>query len=421
MTNNNELKNNYVKNLFIVFLISVAVHKFNYLNTQLFGINIQNTLGVSLLVFPLIFLILTYYQGIKINRNFKFENSIFVNFIILYVLILFIFGVISGNYFQRAIEELWTACVIYFSYKLSTNAVVWNLFNKKINYLYIIFAFFVYLGIGYTQEILDTGQENNIFEGITTSTEAYNISPILDLWPLLLFFGMYKESKGYKKVLAYLPFFIYIGFQVFFLKRAPTIRALMHFTRGSFLIVLINGASSKGISSLFLLISFIVFSYFLIPNDLSERFKTEDNSRQEEFLGMINQLSGQELIFGKGLGSEYKVSNYGVTERINENNIEVKSSLHIGIGDSILKGGVILFSIILFHFLYVMNLVLKNYKNLNIEEFASFCFLSVFVLFRLIEGGITPGTIFSAFCFGISLGTLEQIPKRLNFERTKYN
>jgi hypothetical protein len=414
-------KANFSAWYFIIFIISVGLHKFNYLNTQLFGFNLQQTVGISLLALPLIFLILAYFSGARDKSIEISRNSEIVNLIFGYTVLLLIYGLVSGNFAQRAVEEFWTACIIYFSYKLGTNTHVWELFKGKLNLVYFIFAIFVFLGTGYSQETLTTNINLEAsFQGVTVATEAYNVSPILDFWPFLLLFGIYGNESIGKRILSYLPFFIYLGFQLFFIKRAPTVRAIAHFAFASIILVYIRGVDKKAVRTLLLLFAFIAFSYFAIPKDLAERFKTEDNARQNELKGMLEQLTPLQLIFGKGLGGEYIADLEGVSERTNNSGAYVKSTLHIGFGDSILKGGLILFSLIFIHFLYVFNLVMKNYKSLTPQEFVSISFLVVFLIFRLIEGGLTPGSIFSAFCYGISFGTLEQIKYRVKVYKSTF-
>jgi hypothetical protein len=163
----------------------------------------------------------------------------------------------------------------------------------------------------------------------------------------------------------------------------------------------------KGVRALSILFLLLFLAYFFLPENLSDRFKTEDKARQNELLNMFSQLTYDEWIFGRGLGGEYHSAKDGIVERINEDGVEVKSTLHIGFGDSILKGGLILFILISLH---GISLIIKNLNRIKLisnEQFVGLAFLITFLLFRLIEGGLTPGSIFNAVLFGMSLGILE--------------
>ena len=151
---------------FIFFVISVGVQKFNYLNFQIFGIDLQEKIGISLLFFPLLFLFLSYYFGSTNKSIDTVQNSFFVNAIFTYTIFLFFFGLISGNYTQRALEELWTALLIYFSYKLAKNKNVWDLFKNRLNPIFYVFSFFVLLGTSYINEnLLSLSNLNNSTSG----------------------------------------------------------------------------------------------------------------------------------------------------------------------------------------------------------------------------------------------------------------
>jgi hypothetical protein len=393
---------------FILFVLSVGIHKCNYLFSQIIGLNFQSIIGITLLSFPLLFLYLSYYFSKDVTPFYS--NSRYVQLIFIYINILLIYGILNGNFVQRAFEEYWTGLIVLLSYKLSNSKAIWNLFEKELIWIYIGFSFLVYIGTGYVQDHLLSGEFENIqFDSITVSSVAYDISPILDFWPFILLLGMSAHKKiGFAKYLHLLPVIIYVLFQFYFLKRAPTIRAVFHFSLGTILLIYYQTtAEKKGIRALAILFVFLFLAYFFLPENLSDRFKTEDKARQNELANMFSQLSYDEWIFGRGLGGEYNSGVDGIYERINQKGVEVKSTLHLGFGDSILKGGLILFSLISLH---GISLIIKNLNRIKLiskEQFAGLGFLITFLLFRFIEGGISPGSIFNAVLFGMSLGVLE--------------
>ena len=132
-----------------------------------------------------------------------------------------------------------------------------------------------------------------------------------------------------------------------------------------------------------------------------EKLKNEDRPN------VFKQIATARELGDLRENSEYHSAKDGIVERINEDGVEVKSTLHIGFGDSILKGGLILFILISLH---GISLIIKNLNRIKLisnEQFVGLAFLITFLLFRLIEGGLTPGSIFNAVLFGMSLGILE--------------
>lgn len=394
-----------------MFVLFVGVHKLNYLWSVAFGFNIQKTLGFTLLVFPILFLILAVHKAVTSNFCSLGVKSFHVKFIICYVLFLLLVGVLRGNYTAKIIDELWTSVIIFLSYKLGAIDFIWELFRRKIIWIYIIFSGFVMLGTQFLQEQLVNGDSSiERFEGVTVATEAYNISPILDFWPVLFLMGLYqKETNVWKNLVSYVPFIIYLLFQLFFLKRAPTARAITYFVVGILFLAYIRRSGLGSLGLIFTLMMGVFLFYQYLPENLVERFKSEDSSRQNELLRMLNDLNVLEALFGKGLGGEYATESNGVFERLNSSGVRVKSTLHIGIGDPLLKGGFILFIAIFTHLILVLKFGLINIRKIGDIGFTAFIFLLVFALYRLIEGGLTPGAIFNAFCFGISLGALDKL------------
>jgi hypothetical protein len=391
-------------------VISVGVHKLNYTFSEAFGFNIQETLGFTLLVFPFLFLLLAYIEAQSLKNFSPWAVSSHVRFITIYSIFLLLYGYVSGNS-TIFLDEVWTALIIFFSYKLGTLDSVWNLFRGKIIWVYLIFAFFVFLATQYKQkEIVYGNYDIQKFEGITVTSEAYNVSPILDLWPFIFLIHLYSPKKGlWIQFATYMPFIIYLLFQIYFLKRAPTGRAIVYLIVGVVILVLSKKSQIRNLGIIIsMLISLFIFFKFM-PENLVERFLTEDISRQVEFQNMLSSLNYVEVLFGRGLGGEFVVGTDGVSERVNKYGRDVKSTLHIGIGDSILKGGLVLFFAILSHVFVVLKFGLFNIRRIGDIGFTAFVFLLVFVIFRLIEGGLTPGSVFNAFGYGLSLGALDKL------------
>lgn len=392
----------------ILFFIFTGLHKASWALTQEYGLNIQKLIGIKLLYFPLLFLFFAFFFAHRYNFIKLGVDSFYVRYILFYCVFLLFLGLLSQNFLTRLVEEVWTAFLVFFSYKLGSLVFLWNLFRRILFYLYIIFSFFVYIGLNHIREDIQRGDYDiERFTGLTVNTEAYNISPILDFWPFILLIGIYSPNiSKVKRLLFLLPFFIYLFFQVYFLKRAPSFRAVFLIAAAVYFFKKRNFIFSLRI--IFILVFIFLLYIYLIPQDLIDRFNTDDTSRQDEFLAMIRNSNFIQLIFGKGFGGEFTPVFDGVFENVRSSTY-LKSTLHIGVGDTILKGGLVFFVLIFLHIFKNLQFGFNYLNKLNEYGKASFVFLFVFSVFRLIEGGLTPGSIFNAYCYGVSLGYLDSL------------
>ena len=406
-------KNSYRKisqTFFILFVLVVGIHKSNYVITELTGINIQSIIQISLLTFPLLFLFISYLfsSSRKISTR-KNKDSFLVNIIFFYVNILLLYGLIRGNNIANIFLEYWTAIIVLLSYKISTSEEIWSLFKGKLIIVFYIFTVLVLLGTRYTLvHLAEIGYDAVKPGGSTTGLLAYDMAPMLDFWPFLFLLGFFNKRIKKIRILIYAPFVIYLLFQIFFLKRAPSVRAVSILILASLIHMKLSGNNYAFIKQSFVFITIIIVGFLFTPEALMDRFETDDTSRQDEFVGMLTELNPLELVVGRGLGGYYYVQNGGVVQYINDDGKNVNSLLHIGVGYPILKGGFLFFFLIFYHILKTVYRSLIRIKKLSIEELSCLVFLIVYSVFRLIEGPPSAGAIFDALLFGMSLGYLNR-------------
>ncbi|MFT5213162.1 MAG: hypothetical protein ACI9WV_000879 [Patiriisocius sp.] len=394
---------------FILFILSVGLHKSNYLILQLTGISIQSTIGISLLLFPLIFLALSYYYSPERNINTrKSEDSFLMKTLFFYINLLLLYGLIIENNISIIFLEYWTGMIILLSYKIAKSENIWLLFEGKLIVVFFIFSFLVFLGNGYTQIHLKEFGYDAFETGITTALVSYNIAPMLDFWPFLFLMGFFNKKIKKYKILTFIPLAIYLSFQLFFLKRAPSVRAISFLLLAIFIKMKISENYKMFTKLMLSLISIVVVALLFTPEALINRFKTEDTSRQDEASAMLAQLTPLEMLFGRGLGGIYYVEEGGIVQSINEEGRAVSANMHIGAIYPILKGGALLFFLIFYHIISTVIRNIKRVKKLSKEGLTSLIFLIVYSLFRLIEGPFSTGAIFDALLFGMSLGCLNR-------------
>lgn len=325
-------------------------------------------------------------------------------FLVLFFLVIaFTLGLINGNSKDIIFQEVWTGAIVFYGYKLSGDRSLVEVFNKKpLFILFLILSTLVYTGSFYLREHL-VGYD--LSTDIKTATLAYELSPLLDFWPFL-FLVPYFKNRGRLNLMILLPLIIYLGFQIFFLKRAPSVRALTILLAA----IAINWKLNTGsVTFIFrLLFGILIFGlafYYFIPQELLLRFQTTDNARQEEALLMLNQLDLFELLFGRGLGGSFYLQDGAGLISLGDGKMG-KYILHIGILYPILKGGIILAFGIYLHVFGKVRWAWRNLNSLDYGQLASVTFLLAYSLFRLIEGPISPGVVFDTFLFGFSLGML---------------
>ena len=233
------------------------------------------------------------------------------------------------------------------------------------------------------------------------------MSPILDIWVFLFlisFFSIKKINRFY----IYAPILIYIIFQFYFLKRAPSARAIIYLILAWNIYLMKYKKTNFLIRSLFIIILIFVFTYLVVPQELLDRFAIVDVARQDEAIQMLEQLTTLELIFGKGLGGFFTLESGAALIDVNDIGIKGKHILHVGILYPILKGGLILATVVYLHVFSAIRKALISFNKLNKYQLTALTFLLVYSLFRLIEGPFSPGIIFDSFFFGFSIGLLKQ-------------
>lgn len=402
----------WAKRFFLLFFLAVGLHKTNYLISLLTGFNIQSTIGFSLLTLPLLFLILAeYYSRYSYSLASAVKNDFLLALTLFWLHFALIYGIVIGNSLEVIVQEYWTAMIVLYGYRISRDFKLLNLFRgKELRLTFLLFTIATAYGTTQIQEHLTI---YDFSTDLTTATLAYEVSPILDFWPFLFLFAFFPNKRPFRKIWVYIPVVVYLGFQLFFVKRAPSVRVVVMITlavsafwyrkqRKDFIIRIIVG----------LVLLFGAVSLFA-PKNLVDRFQKEDTSRQSEAISMLEQFNLGEVIIGRGLGGHYLLEEGAGLISVNEQGDLGKHILHIGFLYPYLKGGLVLFTLVLFHVFRSIYRGVRRFKQLHPNQFGALIYIVVYALFRLIEGPISPGMVFDGFLFGTSLGLLNQ---RQNFE-----
>lgn len=380
---------------FRVLIILIILQKSEYLISLYIGFGIFSWLPFSPFILIMLFTVVAL---IGIIKKPIYSKKLMDPFLLM-VLAWVAFQVFRGFAFnptEIVFQEISTGILVFYAYILGRNGLVD--FGKPF-YLrvFILSASLVFLGLFHFRQHL-VGELTVLSP---TSTLAYEIGPILDFWPLV-FLTRYSRRKN---IGAIAPWLIYLMFQLFFLKRAPSVRAVMYIITAEFFMLLMSKNFFIKIRNASLVILIFVSFIAFMPAGLKNRFGNGDTSRQEETRDMLSQLSNGEILFGRGLGGWFELNDGGGIIKLH-NGLYGKYIVHIGIAYPILKGGVLLLMLIFCHYLYTLFFSIKRFWALTTDEIAALVFILVYGLFRLIEGPFSPGALFDGICFGYSMGIL---------------
>jgi hypothetical protein len=307
--------------------------------------------------------------------------------------------------------------VVFLAYKISLNKDIWNSFRVYVFLLFVITVLILYIGLNQTRQYLDELDivAASVFEE-TTSSLAYELVSLTDFWPFIFAILFFREGLS-NKILAFLPFVLYVILQLYFLKRAPAVRAVFQISI-FFLIAALSKNRIKDIIKVIPIVLLLLCAfYFVLPQGLIDRFKDDDGSRPDELLNMIYQFNLIELLIGKGMGGAY-ISDNGIYDYVDmQNGNEMRTTVHIGLAYPLLKGGILFVLLIFSHISIILVKAFKYLRYSTSIEIASYGFLFVFSLFRLIEGPINAVSIFNGVMFGMSIGSLERF---IGVHKTKH-
>jgi hypothetical protein len=117
------------------------------------------------------------------------------------------------------------------------------------------------------------------------------------------------------------------------------------------------------------------------------------------------------------MGGAY-ISDNGIYDYVDmQNGNEMRTTVHIGLAYPLLKGGILFVLLIFSHISIILVKAFKYLRYSTSIEIASYGFLFVFSLFRLIEGPINAVSIFNGVMFGMSIGSLERF---IGVHKTKH-
>lgn len=412
----------------VLFFLFVGIHKLDQIQLFYTGISLKSFTIITPLFIPPIFLVLAFfkYKSIHIKTKSTSPYSQFTVVLTLFTSLIFflaIYGTLIGNPTLYIFTEIWIYLIVVFCILLGRYNAVWEDIYKPLIILFWIFFIPVYFGtfIPRLHLIANGGAEYLIdrYGFLTgTGTLAYEMYPILDFFPIIFILSIIRKKVDIWKILGVCTILGYLGLQIFFQKRAPSVRALSYIFIVFFTLQLIRPSLIKLLRiaipaaiGMFLLLSVVSIDGLL--GRLSQ--SGEDKSRQTEVGIMLGQFNPVEWIIGRGFGGYFVLDNRfgkGVGAYEVRPGVLGKVNLHIGFFYPILKGGLLfLFLTLAFSLPMLYRWMDKRWLK-NEYNFTAFNVLTVIFLFQFIEGPFSSGATFLGvlygFCWGKIATSLEQ-------------
>jgi len=264
----------------------------------------------------------------------------------------------------------------------------------------------------------------------TVHSEAYRTQAALGLWPLLLV-ALPSQPRSWRRLAAAsLPFFVLVE-QLFFLKRAPTVRValvivLLLFVAPSFAQARWRGGLVLVLGGLTALTALTVGAWGEMlgtaASSLGSRFQgdsglsatlIEDNGRITEVIAWADSTEDVQWVMGRGMGSYFThvdVTDF-VQSEVDAQGSLARRALHIGAFDPIFRGG-LLFAVLYFGAFAIalsrvgLAIALARAGEQNSRTLSGALFLFVYLAFQLTEGAPTTSFYFDLTVIGLALGRL---------------
>ncbi len=418
--------------LFLFFLF-VGLHKLDQIQWYYTGVSIKKFTIITPLFIPPLFLLLALLKYRKIHVKTKVTNTLFQFYFLTFLFISYIFylvsyGVVVGNPAHYISTEVWIYLIVILCLFLGHYDAVWKDIYKPLIVLFWLFCIPVYFGTFIPRlHLIAEGSAEYLLEKKgylgATATLAYEMYPILDFFPIVFVLSAIRKKIDIWKILGLCTVIGYLGFHIFFQKRAPSVRALTY-------IVVILGTIQlvkPSIESFLKPIGFGAIAIFFLLSIVSvdglvDRLNKsdQDDSRQNEVGIMLNQLEPHEWIFGKGFGGYFILGSddiYGLGEYEIKEGVFGKVNLHIAFFYPILKGGLIfLLLTLLFSFPLIYRWLDRTWLS-NEYNFTAFNILIVIFLFQFIEGPFSSGVTFLGVLYGLCWGKVATSLNQFSLKR----
>lgn len=322
------------------------------------------------------------------------------------VLALGVYGFLVNPVIVSTAMDTATYLIVLCFVALGRHDEFWQDVEKPLLVLFWVAVGLTWVGVG-TPDF--EAQEVRSLYGITidtpTDTLGYRIVGLLGLYPLLFALALTRNRFDAWALLGLGTLVVYLGFHVYFAKRAPVARAVSY---AVFALVLMPALRGRRVSGwiILALIAFATVGFFSVDRYLPvlvAKYQMTDVSRLEEAKALASDLSPMEWLLGRGMGGTFTPPRHWRAGIIESGGMIARDSVHAGILLPVLKGG-LLFALA-YYSLFAK--VIRLHPGAWYESRANFAAsvaLPVYGAFLFVEGPPSIANICDAVLVGLACG-----------------
>ena len=329
------------------------------------------------------------------------------------IIFLCLYGIFRGNFLTYIFTDAWILMVILCFLVLGRYDQPWYDMEKPLIILFWIGFAMVLVGLFRPEVMISTW-------GVDVSTEkdqassatlGYDVQFLLSFWPICFALAYFRPRMDKWRILGLGTAVAYLALQIYFLKRAPSARVFAYVITIVFVAAIVH-ARPVSWTTILLITAFVVIAGTMVSTEaLLRRFKeAERTSRFSEAWALLDDLSGAEVLIGRGMGGYFKPPEgwrAGLAV-VNKNGEMGRTGVHIGACIPYLKGGLLLF-------LLNLSFVVPMFRRKGSEWYtdrlnlAAISTLPVWLLFQLTEGSPSLGAPYDAIIFGFACARMSVV------------
>lgn len=320
------------------------------------------------------------------------------------VALLAAYGWVRGNAALRIFFDTSTYVILLCFYILGTSDELWRRTERWLLLGFWIGVVMVALTLDVKGSKLDDTPIVEGYELANVDFLAYRLSATMSYCPVLFAMAIQRRKWNIWRLLGVGSIFVYLVVEIYFQKRAPTARLLTYIAMA----FLVTSAVRKRVSPALVIATLVgcavvyqVTASSVLPQ-LANKYQTEDTSRFEEGLSLIEQFDPQEFVVGRGMGGTY-VPPVGWRAGLVEDDSGrlVRDLTHIGILTPVLKGGLLFLALYLSLAGPLLARKAREWRS-NPINLAALMVLPVVLVFLLIEGPPSLQNFYDAAIYGMA-------------------
>ncbi|MBN1451858.1 MAG: hypothetical protein JW963_12650 [Anaerolineales bacterium] len=370
----------------------------------------------SLVLLPFIVSDYGFYAS-RLWGNLQLNARQWLTFLFLAVYILTLYGVYQGYGFEPIMDDTGVYLILITCVILGSIKQFWDDMFPTFLALTVLAVVVNFLGLQEIDELLQGRYEARVARDLV----AYKTRDAVELWPLLLL-TVSRWNRRTALLIFGLALFALVQ-QITFQKRLFVAEAIAYFLVFWFVIprhtqrwqfqipTMLQDNRNRFVATLALGIVVILIT---IPQvftgqlgGLFGRYGTEDEKRFQEAIGMLDDLHGWEYVVGRGMGGYFQFTDErGVAWGTYLADVGTigKRTVHAGITEQILKGGVIFSAI----YYWGIVLVWRERRRFFADtlNLAAATIIAVKLVASLQGGYLNMSAAYEVVLFGLSMGRL---------------